>query len=242
VAPRGKEKHFVVTKVVEPEVVVRAAEARLAEAFTRPPMGTQWAEPAKALVGVYIAERNQRVAQVQPGSSFIYLPRQRECPARILTTSKREVPQLQSNALDLASVYPQQARREGIEGSVIFGLQVSATGCLTGKTIVGSSGSEALDKGRTRLDRVGCFPAGGALRRTRRGRDPITGDLSDEGSLNVSWENSHGTATIRYVSRFGLVQRSHRQTGESDFESPAYVDCDIPLLDANPIRRRRRSY
>jgi TonB family protein len=127
------------------EAAVTDAESALLRVLGGRP-SAEWAERARALRAAYIEERRDLVKRTlyRPGAADL-IPRAAPCPVAATATSGTLRPRFGLSARPLDELWPTQSKRLGEEGTVMATLQVSATGCVTGMAIAGSSGSEMLD-------------------------------------------------------------------------------------------------
>jgi TonB family protein len=127
------------------EAAVTDAESALFRVLGGRP-SAEWAERARALRAAYIEERRDLVKRTlyRPGAADL-IPRAAPCPVAATATSGTLRPRFGLSARPLDELWPTQSKRLGEEGTVMATLQVSATGCVTGMAIAGSSGSEMLD-------------------------------------------------------------------------------------------------
>jgi serine protease Do len=130
-----------------PDVV--KAENALMSALSSAQPAEDWAPRARELRQAYVLERTSFVRRHRLGipQSVIFSKRASACPAPATSTtgSARPRPASQSNSASLAAYWPDQSKRLGEEGTVMVAVRVSATGCVTGISIVGHSGSDMLD-------------------------------------------------------------------------------------------------
>ena len=129
---------------------VIAAQKRLLSELAHGHPDVMWLEEAQKLREAYIKERSTLVKAnhlaVPPNIEL--KPRTTPCPAAATTNSGGKMPRIAPNAdlRPLEDFWPKESKKLGEEGVVVAGIRVSATGCVTGFAIVGSSGSGMLDQ------------------------------------------------------------------------------------------------
>ncbi|HUN72313.1 MAG TPA: TonB family protein [Steroidobacteraceae bacterium] len=139
--------------------MVLAAEAALRKELAGNDPNPRWAELAVALREDYVAERSRVVGEHANGRLPLE-PRATPCTPPAPRTSGRPGPAMQPVTSSLAEFYPDEMRRLGIEGVVIVKIRIDATGCVSARTVIGSSGSEALDDAALRwTETASYFPA-----------------------------------------------------------------------------------
>jgi TonB family protein len=104
----------------------------------------EWAENAQLLLNAYIDERKKLVRPSVPLPSD-YRSRISPCPAASTETSGTRSPKYGRMTRSLEDFWPVDSKRLGEEGTVLVSLKISATGCVTGAAIAGSSGFDMLD-------------------------------------------------------------------------------------------------
>lgn len=129
---------------------VRNAEARLNAAFSETSPGIDWQQRAQDLDYAYINERHRLVGTSQLAADAVYRNRQSACPAPAAATSGKEKPAINPVTSSLSAYYPDNIRRNMIEGAVVLSIKVNNAGCPTAFAIVGSSGLDALDEAALR--------------------------------------------------------------------------------------------
>lgn len=128
------------------------------------PPTSEWTEKSQALAAAYVAERQHLAFRFLVNPPAIdYRPRQSACPAQHAADPvvsgpgiSREVPRL-TGAASTADYYPEEMRRQGMEGSVILSLKVDASGCVTEKGVRASSGPQELDEAALRWVETATF-------------------------------------------------------------------------------------
>lgn len=128
------------------EASVLAAEAALRQELAQGNPNPRWAQLASTLSNAYVAERNRLVMTAAANSSAALQPRSTPCPPDAPRTSGNRLPALQPLTSSLAEFYPAQMRRLGIAGRVVVEIWIDVHGCVAKRTVVGSSGSDALDQ------------------------------------------------------------------------------------------------
>jgi serine protease Do len=123
---------------------VLAAEKQLEAALGRSLSG-EWAEQAHALREAYLDERKSLVKSARPEAPN-YIERTGACPPAATTTSGSKNPKPGQAEQSLDELWPAQSKRLGEEGTVVASLQISSRGCVTALAIVGSSGSNWMDR------------------------------------------------------------------------------------------------
>jgi serine protease Do len=122
-----------------------------------------WRERAIQLRASYVQERSALVKS-QRASLELAPPLQSRtspCPAPATHTTGTAAPRLASDPERLEDYWPGASRRLGEEGTVIAAIHISTTGCVTGMSIVGSSGSDRLDAAVLKyLESASFTPAG----------------------------------------------------------------------------------
>jgi serine protease Do len=130
-----------------PDVV--KAESALMSALSSTQPSEDWAPRARDLRQAYILERTSFVKRHRATipQSVIFSNRVSQCPAAATSTTGtgRPRPATQSNSSSLAAYWPDESKRLGEEGTVMVAVRVSSTGCVTGISIIGHSGSDMLD-------------------------------------------------------------------------------------------------
>jgi len=129
---------------------VSAAQDRLLAELARDPPTPKWAEDARILREAFIKERSSLIksSRLTVPPNVELKPRSLPCPAPASALSGGKNPRIAPNAdlRPLEDFWPKESKRLGEEGVVVAGIRVSATGCVTGFAIIGSSGSEMLDQ------------------------------------------------------------------------------------------------
>jgi protein TonB len=141
---------------------VAKAEEALLSALARPP-SADWVEREHELQQAYVKERSDYVNSHAPDKNQLppRTPRRTRCPPTAATTSGGTAPKYLRSARPLEEMYPMESRRLGEEGTVLAALDISDTGCITAKSIVGWSGSDLLDAAVLDwLETVEFIPAG----------------------------------------------------------------------------------
>jgi serine protease Do len=141
---------------------IAKAEEELLTVLARPP-SADWAERERELEQAYVKERGDYVKSHVPDKSQLppRTPRRTQCPPAASTTSGGAVPKYLRSARPLEEMYPAESRRLGEEGTVMVAVDISDTGCMTAKSVVGWSGSDLLDAAVLEwLETVEFIPAG----------------------------------------------------------------------------------
>jgi serine protease Do len=141
---------------------VAKAEEALLSALARPP-SADWVEREHELQQAYVKERSDYVNSHAPDKNQLppRTPRRTRCPPTAATTSGGTAPKYLRSARPLEEMYPMESRRLGEEGTVLAAVDISDTGCITAKSIVGWSGSDLLDAAVLDwLETVEFIPAG----------------------------------------------------------------------------------
>lgn len=129
---------------------VGAAQNTLLAELARDSPNTLWAEDARLLREAFIKERNSliRSGHMSVPPNIELKPRSLPCPAPASPDSDGKYPHIAPNAdlRPLEDFWPKESKQLGEEGVVVVGIRVSATGCVTGSAIIGSSGSDMLDQ------------------------------------------------------------------------------------------------
>ncbi len=128
----------------QPSVV--SAEAQLQE-ILRGPVSAEWAERARLLRHGYIDERRLLVRHppaVANGTAQ-WVARASDCPPPAPSTSGGKMPKVGTASQSIESLWPTESKRLGEQGTVLASIRVSERGCVTGVSIVGSSGSDMMD-------------------------------------------------------------------------------------------------
>jgi TonB family protein len=139
------------------------AERALLAALNTGIPSEEWATRARALKEAYISERvNIVLYNRNPSSNSTPLtPRSSPCPPAATTTSGSKAPRLADNGHSLEDFWPMESKRRDEEGTVVVVVRISATGCMIGSAVIGSSGSDLLDGAvRRYLDTSIWIPAG----------------------------------------------------------------------------------
>jgi serine protease Do len=139
------EKNHMPSTTLHGPTVVRA-ESELIAALNNPVPTEEWPERETHLIQAYIAERRALVKDGNLNSPAVPLqPRSSACPPPASSTTGTAYPRFASNPQDLNYYWPSESKRLGEEGTVIASIHISTTGCVTGMSIAGSSGSDMLD-------------------------------------------------------------------------------------------------
>jgi periplasmic protein TonB len=87
-----------------------------------------------------------------------FMPRRRDSVAP--STSGGKMPKVGTALQSLETLWPAESKRLGEEGTVLATIWISASGCVTGVSIAGSSGSDMTDTAvRSYLESVEFLPA-----------------------------------------------------------------------------------
>jgi serine protease Do len=125
---------------------VSAAEAQLQTVLRDHAPGPDWPDAAEKLRIAYINERSliakTLLSDREPAS---FTPRNSDCPPPAKSNSGTATPTVSSMKQSPNDFYPNAARQDQIEGTVIVLAKVDAKGCAFASAILGSSGSELLD-------------------------------------------------------------------------------------------------
>ena len=124
---------------------VTSAEKELRSALSHP-LSAQWAQQARVLRDAYVDERSSLVKNGRKVEAPNYVARTAECPAAATTTSGTKNPKYGQAERSLDEIWPDRSKRLGEEGTVLASLQISSRGCVTALAIVGSSGSDWMDR------------------------------------------------------------------------------------------------
>lgn len=142
----------------EPSVL--AAEAALRQELAGSDPNPNWARLAATLRDAYVAERDRLVGLRAARATATLQPRNTPCPLSATLTSGRGAPALQPLTSPLADFYPILMRRFGIEGVVILRIRIDTSGCVSARTVIGSSGSDELDQAALRwIETASYLPA-----------------------------------------------------------------------------------
>ncbi len=141
---------------------VLQAEGELLSALATGQPRQDWSDRASHLRDAYIQERRDILKSSRPNAAApVLTARTTACPPPAATTTGNSRPRFASDPQGLESYWPMASRRMGEEGTVIAVIRVSATGCVTGMSIVGFSGSDMLDHAvLDYLESVSFTPAG----------------------------------------------------------------------------------
>ncbi|HTV98398.1 MAG TPA: TonB family protein [Steroidobacteraceae bacterium] len=125
--------------------VAKAREALLG-ALAKPP-SADWVQRARELDQAYVKERGDYLRAHVPDVSTLAprAARRTPCPPPAPLSSAGKQPKFLRSARPLDEMYPSESRRLGEEGTVLAAIDISETGCVTAKAIVGWSGSDLLD-------------------------------------------------------------------------------------------------
>jgi len=125
---------------------VMNAEKSLLSALAKPP-SADWVQREHELQRAYVNERSDYIKSHGPNKTQLpaMTPRRTPCPPAVTTTSGGKLPNFLRSARPLEEMYPMESRRLGEEGTVLVALDISASGCITARSIVGWSGSDLLD-------------------------------------------------------------------------------------------------
>ncbi len=138
---------------------VVAAESLLATTLAQP-LGSEWSKSAATLVNTYSDERNAMVKQMSGVQPAAFRARVSPCPQAATHGSGGKVAGMGEVHSPLTEYYPTDLRKYQVQGTVVLGLRIDATGCMTEAGVVGSSGSEALDDSALRwVETASFFPA-----------------------------------------------------------------------------------
>jgi len=131
--------------------VIAAEKALLDELNTGNPKMV-WASRARELQTAYVKERVRIAATLQPVIDPTNLKGRIEpCPPPATTNTGTTntgtiKPRLIGSSKSAEDFWPIESKRLGEEGNVVTGLKISNTGCVIGKEIIISSGSDMLDR------------------------------------------------------------------------------------------------
>ena len=129
---------------------VTADQKELLAELARDSPNANWAQEARNLREAYVNERNTLVksTHVTAPANMELQSRTSPCPSVAMTNSSAKYPSIAPNAdlRPLEDFWPRKSKMLGEEGVVIARIRISTTGCVTGFTIIGSSGSEMLDQ------------------------------------------------------------------------------------------------
>jgi len=137
--------------------VVARSELQFRRAITQDtPLKETWRSAYKEWITALIADRNSVVRRIgtnrQHMQEIQYLSRTTPCPAiagnthTSTITPHTDAPARVSGPVpDINAYYPEESRREGVEGLVVLAMKINAQGCPTSAGISGSSGSDELD-------------------------------------------------------------------------------------------------
>jgi TonB family protein len=143
----------------QPTVV--SAEAQL-QRVLKGPVSAEWAERARVLRQAYIDERRSLVMHppAVPRATPQWVARTSACPPPAPSTSGGKMPKVGTTLQSLETLWPAESKRLGEEGTVLATIRISASGCVTGVSIAGSSGSDMMDTAvRSYLESVEFLPA-----------------------------------------------------------------------------------
>jgi TonB family protein len=143
----------------QPTVV--SAEAQL-QRVLKGPVSAEWAERARVLRQAYIDERRSLVMHppAVPRATPQWVARSSACPPPAPSTSGGKMPKVGTALQSLETLWPAESKRLGEEGTVLATIRISASGCVTGVSIAGSSGSDMMDTAvRSYLESVEFLPA-----------------------------------------------------------------------------------
>ena len=143
----------------QPTVV--SAEAQL-QRVLKGPVSAEWAERARVLRQAYIDERRSLVMHppAVPRASPQWAARTSACPPPAPSTSGGKMPKVGTALQSLETLWPAESKRLGEEGTVLATIRISSSGCVTGVSISGSSGSDMMDTAvRSYLESVEFLPA-----------------------------------------------------------------------------------
>jgi TonB family protein len=140
-----RRNHLPETRPHGPEVI--AAEKVLLEELNAGTPKIVWAARARELHAMYLKERVQIAAALQPviDTSNLTL-RTDPCPPPATTNTGTNKPKVIGSSKSAEDYWPMESKRLAEEGNVVTGLKISATGCVIAKEIVVSSGSDMLDR------------------------------------------------------------------------------------------------
>jgi TonB family protein len=166
---RALTKNRLPADMVHGEVVARS-ELQFRRAVTQDtPLKDTWRAAYKEWISALIADRNSVVKKIgtskQRMQEVEYLSRSTPCPSvtgtnkssNINTThqaglSRNDSPAKMTGPVpDINSYYPDQSRREGIEGIVVLAMKINERGCPISAAVSGSSGSDELDAAALRF-------------------------------------------------------------------------------------------
>jgi hypothetical protein len=136
--------HLPSTRPHDPDVI--AAEQALLQEVRANALSADWAAKERALLGAYIRER-VRIAATLPHDvdPSRFAPRSIPCPAPAANDSGNDKPKAIGSSKSAEDYWPMESKRLGEEGNVVTGIKISETGCIVGKEIIISSGSDMLD-------------------------------------------------------------------------------------------------
>ena len=143
----------------QPAVI--SAEAQLKEVL-KGSVSAEWADRARVLRQVYIDERRSLVMHppAVPRDTPQWVDRSSTCPPPAPSTSGGKLPKVGTALQSLETLWPAESKRLGEEGTVLATIRISASGCVTGVSIAGSSGSDMMDTAvRSYLESVEFLPA-----------------------------------------------------------------------------------
>ena len=143
----------------QPTVV--SVEAQLQRTL-KGPVSAEWAERAHLLRQAYIEERRSLVMHPPaiPRGTPQWVARTSACPPPASSTSGGKMPKVGTALQSLETLWPPESKRLGEEGTVLATIRISASGCVTGVSITGSSGSDMMDTAvRSYLESAEFLPA-----------------------------------------------------------------------------------
>ena len=137
--------HLPSTRPHDADVI--AAEQALSQEVKVNPISANWTTKERELVRAYIKERVAVAATLPPNvDPSRFAPRSIPCGAPATGDSGNDRPKAIGSSKSAEDYWPMESKRLGEEGNVVTGVKISSTGCIIGKEIIISSGSEMLDK------------------------------------------------------------------------------------------------